>query len=179
MRTFWAQGYEGTSIQDLVSATGVNKPSLYATFGCKEEIFRQAVELYDRVEGRATSQSLSAARTAREAVETMLRSNARAYAVNEGPRGCMIVLSSLLGAPENESVRAFLAANREEGESTLRERLAQGIAEGDLAPSADVRQLAAFYTTVLEGLSIQARDGAGAKKLNMIIDAAMLAWPAG
>jgi hypothetical protein len=91
----------------------------------------------------------------------------------------MIVLSSLLGAPENESVRAFLAANREEGESTLRERLAQGIAEGDLAPSADVRQLAAFYTTVLEGLSIQARDGAGAKKLNMIIDAAMLAWPAG
>ncbi|PTN42493.1 TetR/AcrR family transcriptional regulator, partial [Achromobacter xylosoxidans] len=67
MRTFWAQGYEGTSIQDLVSATGVNKPSLYATFGCKEEIFRQAVELYDRVEGRATSQSLSAARTAREA----------------------------------------------------------------------------------------------------------------
>ncbi|MBD9418428.1 TetR/AcrR family transcriptional regulator [Achromobacter sp. ACM04] len=179
MRTFWAQGYEGTSIQDLVSATGVNKPSLYATFGCKEEIFRQAVELYDRVEGRATSQSLSAARTARDAVETMLRSNARAYAVNEGPRGCMIVLSSLLGAPENESVRAFLAANREEGESTLRERLAQGIAEGDLAPSADVRQLAAFYTTVLEGLSIQARDGAGAKKLNMIIDAAMLAWPAG
>ncbi|CAB3851023.1 TetR/AcrR family transcriptional regulator [Achromobacter sp. ACM03] len=179
MRTFWAQGYEGTSIQDLVSATGVNKPSLYATFGCKEEIFRQAVELYDRVEGRATAQSLSAARTAREAVETMLRSNARAYAVNEGPRGCMIVLSSLLGAPENESVRAFLAANREEGESTLRERLAQGIAEGDLAPSADVRQLAAFYTTVLEGLSIQARDGAGAKKLNMIIDAAMLAWPAG
>lgn len=179
MRTFWAQGYEGTSIQDLVSATGVNKPSLYATFGCKEEIFRQAVDLYDRVEGRATSQSLSAARTAREAVETMLRSNARAYAVNEDPRGCMIVLSSLLGAPENESVRAFLAANREEGESTLRERLAQGIAEGDLAPSADVRQLAAFYTTVLEGLSIQARDGAGAKKLNMIIDAAMLAWPAG
>lgn len=179
MRTFWAQGYEGTSIQDLVSATGVNKPSLYATFGCKEEIFRQAVELYDRVEGRATSQSLSAARTAREAVETMLRSNARAYAVNEGPRGCMIVLSSLLGAPENESVRAFLAANRGDGESMLRKRLSQGIAEGDLAPSADVRQLAAFYTTVLEGLSIQARDGAGAKKLNMIIDAAMLAWPAG
>jgi len=178
MRIFWTQGYEGTSIQDLVSATGVNKPSLYATFGCKEEIFRQAVELYDRVEGRATSQSLSAARTARDAVETMLRSNARAYAVAEGPRGCMIVLSSLLGAPENESVRAFLAANREDGESMLRQRLSQGMAEGDLSPSADVHQLAAFYTTVLEGLSIQARDGAGVKKLNMIIDAAMLAWPA-
>ncbi|MHC3907636.1 TetR/AcrR family transcriptional regulator [Achromobacter marplatensis] len=179
MRTFWTQGYEGTSVQDLVSAMGVNKPSLYSTFGCKEEIFREAVELYDRVEGRATSQSLSEARTAREAVETMLRSNASAYAVDEGPRGCMIVLSSLLGAPENESVRAFLADNRLAGETMLRDRLAQGIAQGDLLASADVDQLAAFYTTVLEGLSIQARDGASPRKLNMIIDAAMLAWPTG
>lgn len=179
MRTFWTQGYEGTSVQDLVGAMGVNKPSLYSTFGCKEEIFREAVELYDRVEGRATSQSLSEARTAREAVETMLRSNASAYAVDEGPRGCMIVLSSLLGAPENDSVRAFLADNRLKGETMLRDRLARGIAQGDLLASADVDQLAAFYTTVLEGLSIQARDGASARKLNMIIDAAMLAWPSG
>ncbi|KDD25556.1 TetR/AcrR family transcriptional regulator [Bordetella bronchiseptica] len=178
MRTFWTQGYEGTSIQDLVQAMGVNKPSLYATFGCKEEIFREAIELYDRVEGRATSQSLAQARTAREAVETMLRANARAYTVAEGPRGCMIVLSSLLGAPENARVRAFLADNRLAGESLLQDRLAQGIAQGDLAPTADIAQLAAFYTTVLEGLSIQARDGAGADKLNTIIDAAMLAWPA-
>ncbi|AXA74730.1 TetR family transcriptional regulator [Achromobacter insolitus] len=179
MRTFWTQGYEGTSIQDLVAAMGVNKPSLYSTFGCKEEIFREAVELYDRLEGRATSQSLAKAGTAREAVETMLRANARAYVVEEGPRGCMIVLSSLLGAPENESVRAFLAENRLNGETMLRDRLAQGIAAGDLDSSADVGQLAAFYTTVLEGLSIQARDGASVDKLNMIIDAAMLAWPAG
>ena len=179
MRTFWTQGYEGTSVQDLVGAMGVNKPSLYSTFGCKEEIFREAVELYDRVEGRATSQSLSEARTAREAVETMLRSNASAYAVDEGPRGCMIVLSSLLGAPENDSVRAFLADNRLKGEMMLRDRLARGIAQGDLLASTDVDQLAAFYTTVLEGLSIQARDGASARKLNMIIDAAMLAWPSG
>ncbi|KGD92355.1 TetR family transcriptional regulator [Achromobacter sp. RTa] len=177
MRTFWAQGYEGTSVQDLVEATGVNKPSLYSTFGCKEEIFREAVALYDRVEGRATSLSLSQASTSREAVETMLRSNARAYTVDEGPRGCMIVLSSLLGAPENERVRAFLAANRLDGETMLRDRLAQGVAEGDLPSSADVDQLAAFYTTVLEGLSVQARDGASAEKLNMVIDAAMLAWP--
>lgn len=179
MRTFWKQGYEGTSVQDLVTAMGVNKPSLYSTFGCKEEIFREAIELYDRLEGRATTQSLAEAKTARDAVETMLLANARAYTVTEGPRGCMIVLSSLLGAPENEGVRAFLAKNRLDGEMALRARLTRGVAEGDLAPSADLDQLAAFYTTVLEGLSIQARDGASAEKLNMIIEAAMLAWPTG
>lgn len=177
MRTFWAQGYEGTSIQDLIGAMGVNKPSLYSIFGCKEDLFREAVELYDRLEGRATSQSLSEAATAREAVESMLRSNAHAYTADKGPRGCMIVLSSLLGAPENENVRAFLADNRMHGELTLQERLVRGIAEGDLPSTADIDQLTAFYTTVLEGLSIQARDGASDEKLNMIIDAAMLVWP--
>lgn len=54
---------------------------------------------------------------------------------------------------------------------------ARGIAEGDLPPAADVDQLAAFYTSVLEGLSIQASDGASKEKLNRIIDTAMLAWP--
>ncbi|WP_019170177.1 TetR/AcrR family transcriptional regulator [Pseudaminobacter salicylatoxidans] len=179
MRTFWKQGYEGTSVQDLVTAMGVNKPSLYSTFGCKEEIFREAIELYDRLEGRATTQSLAEAKTARDAVETMLLANARAYTVTEGPRGCMIVLSSLLGAPENEGVRAFLAKNRLDGEMALRARLARGVIDGDLACSADLDRLAAFYTTILEGLSIQARDGASAEKLNMIIEAAMLAWPTG
>lgn len=179
MRIFWSQGYEGTSIQDLVTAMGVNKPSLYSTFGCKEEIFQEAVELYDRLEGQATSQSLMNARTAREAVENMLRANARAYTVSEGPRGCMVVLSSLLGTPENEAVRSFLAKNRLDGEEVLKARLIRGVTDGDLAHSANLDQLASFYTTLLEGLSIQARDGASIEKLNMIIDAAMLAWPAG
>ncbi len=178
MRVFWAQGYEGTSIQDLVTAMGVNKPSLYATFGCKEELFQEAVQLYDRLEGRATTESLANAKTARDAVKAMLDANAHAYTATEGPRGCMIVLSALLGTPDNQPVRAFLAQNRLEGELTLQSRLARGVKDGDLPPSANVAQLAAFYTTVLEGLSIQARDGASPEKLKSIIDAAMLAWPA-
>ncbi|WP_434348142.1 TetR/AcrR family transcriptional regulator [Myxococcus virescens] len=177
MRVFWARGYEGTSIQDLVDAMGVNKPSLYSIFGCKEELFREAVGLYDRLEGIHTTRSLEDAPSARAAVEEMLRANARAYTASDKPRGCMIVLSSLLGSPENERVRTFLAENRLRGERALKQRLERGILDGDLPASAEVGKLAAFYTTVLEGLSIQSRDGASAKKLAAIIDAAMLAWP--
>src|SRR3546814_12279924 len=65
--------------------------------------------------------------------------------------GCMIVLSSLLGAPENETVRAFLADNRLAGERALKERLERGVTDGDLSSTANITQLAAFYTTVLEG----------------------------
>lgn len=179
MRIFWARGYEATSIQDLVEAMGVNKPSLYATFGCKEDLFREAVELYDRTEGNFATHCLEAATSARAAVEGLLRAHARAYAAGDRPGGGMTVLAALLGAPENEPVRAFLAGFRRAGEQTLAARLERGIADGELPAATNATMLAAFYTTVLEGLSIQARDGASADRLAAIVDMAMLAWPGG
>lgn len=177
MHVFWARGYEGASIQDLTAAMGINKPSLYSTFGCKEELFREAVSLYDKLEGAIVSGSLDAATSARSAIEDMLRANAKSYTSPEKPRGCMIVLASLLGAPDNQDVRTFLTENRLSGEQALRQRLERGLSDGDLVSDANIDQLAAFYTTVLEGLSIQARDGASSNKLSIIIDAAMMAWP--
>src|SRR3546814_2583306 len=139
MRVFWLRGYEGTSMQDLTEAMGVNKPRLYSTFCCKEELFREAVTLYDRTEGTQVTASLDDAPSARKAVEGMLRANGQAYTVPGNPRGCMIVLSSLLGAPENETVRAFLADNRLAGERALKARLERGVTDGDLSRAEERR----------------------------------------
>ena len=176
MTVFWARGYEGTTVSDLTAAMGINKPSLYGTFGCKEALFREAIALYDEVEGEAIQHALDDEPTARAAIEAVLRTNATSYACPEKPHGCMIVLSALLGAPENEQVRRFLTATRRAGEEALRERVARGIAEGDVPAGADARTLAAFYTTVLQGLSVQARDGASPAALSAIVDCAMAAW---
>lgn len=176
MEVFWARGYEGTSVGDLIAAMGINKPSLYAAFGSKEALFREAVALYDQVEGTPIQRALDEAPTARASVEAVLRHNAEAYARADQPRGCMIVLSSLLGTPENEAVRRFLKDQRTLGEEALRRRIERGVAEGDVPAGADARRLATFYTTVTQGLSVQARDGATADALGTIVDAAMSAW---
>jgi AcrR family transcriptional regulator len=176
MEVFWRRGYEGAAVSDLTRAMGINAPSLYAAFGCKEALFRESVALYNATDGAMTDRALEAAPTARQAVEDMLRVNAAAYVNPRRPPGCMVTLAATIGTPESADVRAFLAQCRQEAEDALQRRLARGVAEGDLPASADIAALAAFYYTVLQGLSIQARDGASRKALSAIVDCAMAAW---
>lgn len=176
MELFWRCGYEGTSVGDLAAAMGIGKPSLYAAFGCKEALFRESVTLYDAVEGEATERAFNDEQTAREAVAAMLRNNADAYTHPGKPNGCMIVLAAMTGTPENAEVRDYLAQLRRDGENALRQRLDRGIVEGDVPKGTDTATLASYYTSVLQGLSIQARDGSSRATLEAIINTAMTTW---
>ncbi|PSL08557.1 TetR family transcriptional regulator [Haloactinopolyspora alba] len=176
MWTFWQHGYEGTSVSDLTAAMEISSPSLYAAFGSKEELFRESVALYGEMEGAETRRAMRDEPTARDAVEAMLRGNADVYADPEKPAGCLVVLAAVNGSDQNAEVRDFLAACRREDWTVVRDRIARGIADGDVPPGADTAAMATYYTTVLYGLSIQARDGADRRTLDTVIDAAMTAW---
>ncbi|MEW1737220.1 TetR/AcrR family transcriptional regulator [Nocardia beijingensis] len=178
MEVFWEHGYEGASMSDLTAAMGINSPSLYAAFGGKEALFRAAVELYGHTDGGYTARALREQPTARAAVEAMLRDNAAAYTEADKPHGCMVVLAGSTYTTRNTGVRDFLIDKRRATTEDIRRRLKRGVAEGDLPPGTDTAALAGFYTTVLYGLSIQARDGASAAELTASIDCAMAAWPA-
>jgi AcrR family transcriptional regulator len=176
MEVFWERGYEGTSLTDLTDAMGIERPSLYSAFGSKEKLFREAIDLYNRTESPAAQRMLETAPTARQAISAMLHNYAENYTQPDKPPGCMIVLAALLGTPQNRKVRDHLASHRRQSHEALRRRIEDGIRAGDVPRGADATAIAGFYSTILEGLSIKARDGASRKTLNTIIDSAMASW---
>jgi AcrR family transcriptional regulator len=176
MRVFWAKGYEGASISDLTSAMGIASPSLYAAFGSKEALFREALALYGEREGASLWTAVAAAPTARGAVEAYLLESARNFTRPGRPRGCLVVLSALHANENSETVRRELIRRRGEAAGNLLERLRQGVDSGEIGPDTDIDALAAYYAAVQQGMSIQARDGASRASLEAIAKAALAAF---
>jgi len=178
MRLFWERGYEAASLSSLTAAMDINGPSLYATFGSKEALFRAAVERYVAAESKETQAVLAAAATAKEAIEALLRRAARRNVRKGDPKGCLVMISAIHGAPENRHISEYLVSLRHSAERAIQERIARGVAEGDVNPGADIDDLASFYVAVLKGLSLSARDGASKHELDSVVTRAMSAWDA-
>ena len=176
MQVFWLRGYEATSISDLTKAMGINAPSLYAAFGCKEALFEEALSHYETSEGAAPQRLLQEAATAKQGFAALLRFYASYYVNTDHPPGCMAVLSAIVGAPENKSVRALMTRSRRHAMSVFADRIRRGQAEGDVPKGADAMAMAMFYTTLVQGMSIQARDGATKKQLLAAVEAALAVW---
>jgi AcrR family transcriptional regulator len=169
---FWARGYEGTSMADLVQATGLASARLYAAFGSKEAMFRAAVERYERLEGGFADRALAEEPTAREAVERMLREAVALYSGPE-PRGCMVVSAATNCSAENDAVRAWLEQHRKRRTASITARLRSAVAAGELSRDIDVQAVGDVFAAILNGLSVQARDGVPRRRLLALIDQAM------
>lgn len=176
MEVFWSKGYESASLSELTAAMGINSPSLYGAFGSKEALFREAVALYRDTDGAASRCALQLAPNARAAIESMLLVAAERFTASGSPPGCLIVLSAPAGADNQAAVGSFLCENRRDMQNRIHARLVDGSAHGELPAGTDLKSLAAFYATVLHGMSIQARDGANRKTLQAIARQAMSAW---
>lgn len=177
MRVFWARGYEGATLTELQQAMGgIAAPSFYAAFGSKEALFGEAVELYSQTLGAPMIRGLEERSTAREAIEALLENAVEAFTKPGLPRGCMLVQAAVNGIPASKSVHEYVRGLRERRRKAIRRRLQRGVTEGELPSKLDLGALASFYTTVMDGLAVQARDGASRKTLQVAARCAMAAW---
>ncbi|MBJ7264925.1 MAG: TetR/AcrR family transcriptional regulator [Burkholderiaceae bacterium] len=178
MCLFWQQGYETTSVGDLTSAMGITAPSLYAAFGDKEGLYREALERYKTRRGDYTECLMSNPTDTREVIRTLLVNAANTMCCPDTPSGCMIVLSGVNCSPQSADIQQMLANCRADFEADLTARIQHGIEHGDVPAQASAPGLAKFYSTVLSGMSMQARHAATHEMLIAICEAAMQAWPA-
>ncbi|WP_407523648.1 TetR/AcrR family transcriptional regulator [Methylobacterium oryzisoli] len=176
MRLFWRHGYEATSLAALTRAMGVTPPSIYAAFGDKKGLFLEAVARY-LARPLTPAEIIARAPTAREAARGLIEGAAVAFTGADTPPGCLLASSAIACSAEAADVRDELAAIRRGVEESLRARIEQGVRDGELAADADAETLAAYVTTVIQGMSTLARDGATREKLTRVAEFAMLAWP--
>ncbi len=177
LKLFWLRGYEATSMSDLRTALGITQASLYAAYESKEAMFREVVDLYLETKGNIAGRTLPHLDNAREAIEAMLREAVRLFTEDYAPGGCLVVLGATNCTAENRDVQEYLAGLRRGTLATITDRLLQAQKMGELGRDVSVSGLAGYYTMVLHGLSIPARDGATREELTQIVNLAMEVWP--
>ena len=173
---FWRQGYEGTSLDDLTTAMGISRPSLYAAFGNKESTFRKAVGRYAEIEMAYVNEAL-AEPTARAVAEHYLRANVAAVTAPDRPPGCLSIQGGLASNDGDRRIVEFLAESRAGGERRFAERFRRAVADGDLSADEDPDELAAYVVTVSAGIAVQASGGAGRPELVAVAERALRAFP--
>ena len=178
MLAFWRNGYAATSISELTETMGIAAPSLYAAFGDKESLFREAIARYEEGHGAMPAQILAAEPTARSAIERLLLVAAERLTAPGRPTGCMVALAAANCPAEATKVSAELATKRAGVVRLIRDRIEEGQRSGDASPELDAQTLSDFFVSVYFGMSLRARDGATREDLTRIAAMAMRVWPA-
>jgi AcrR family transcriptional regulator len=176
VQVFWRQGYEGAALSDLTEAMGINRPSMYAAFGNKEELFRKAFQRYNDSTASYMSRALDEP-TARAVAEAVLRGAIEAVTTKDRPKGCMAVQAALATSADGEPVRRQLADWRGAGEAALRRRFQTAKTAGDLPADADPADLARYLCVLTYGIAVEATGGVTKAKLKRTADLALRSWP--
>lgn len=175
MQAFWAHGYAGTSIQNLVDATGVNRASLYSAFGDKERLFLAALDHYVAEVSAARVARLRRAASARAGLEQYFE-ELIAFGVGNGRGlGCLATNSAVELAPHDPNVAARLKTSFLRVESALEETIRKGQAAGQFPRDRDAKAIARLLLTVIQGLRVLMRARAEEGELRAVVKTALAA----
>lgn len=167
MILFWSNGYDGTTLQQLTSALGINRPSLYAAFGSKEGLFRLTLDRYRNGPASYVNRAIEKP-TARQVMQSLLNGVVELVTDPERPGGCLFVGGSHPIVSGETDIGREIAERRIAGEADILNRFEIAKDNGELADHADPRLLAKFATTMLWGISVQAANGSTRRELKKL-----------
>lgn len=180
MEIFWQNGYSGTSLSDLTAGMNINKPSLYATFGNKEELFLAAIRQYLTEHASANSEALNAEGVPlRERIRSSLLAVADLVSNSDLPKGCLMIMSLSEAAGDSlpEQAVAEIQATFNSTRDSIIEFFKNEQLTGNLAKEVSAKVLAGFYMTQQMGLASLGRQGIPKKELKPIIEQGLHAFP--
>jgi TetR/AcrR family transcriptional repressor of nem operon len=166
--TFWEKGFDGTSIADLVEATGVARASLYGAFGDKQQLYERVLDHY-RARVDDVVANLDESLSSREALRKLLRGWVESTCPKQGQRGCFLLLAGTQGG-DAPFAREALAEGLVRMEKHLTELVRRGQERGELDPSRDAASIARLLIVVVQGIAATARAGWSVARLRAVVD---------
>jgi AcrR family transcriptional regulator len=178
MEVFWARGFQGATISALTSSMGIGAPSLYAAFGSKADLFREAADLYQTEDGSGPLRAMKEASTAREGIEALLRANADLFTRGRRAKGCLLVRAVATCPPEELEVHRYLDRSARDRIGQVERRLRDAADAGEVLPSSEASSLARHLDAVVQGLAVHAFEGTSRLALHRTVDIALQSWDA-
>jgi TetR/AcrR family transcriptional regulator, transcriptional repressor for nem operon len=169
MEVFWERGYEAASVQDLVEHMGINRQSLYDTFGDKHALYLQTLDRYREVEGRKMFDLLERPGSVKKALRQLFQNVVEGAFCDEGRRGCFMgnAMSELAG--RCKATAAKTCSNLASAEEALHSALLRGKKEGEIKGERDLRAVARFLYSSLQGLQLMAKATRDRKTLEDVV----------
>ncbi|MEU2287053.1 TetR/AcrR family transcriptional regulator [Streptomyces sp. NPDC013178] len=180
VRLFWRQGVATTGIQDIVNATGLNRSSLYATYGGKQELYRAALERYVQDRSRPTLSRLEEDDRGVPAIADFFTALIETRCTGEYAQwGCMV--SNAHAGTENDDpqVRALLDRQHQRLRDALHSALRSAKRQQQLAEGIDPESAADILALLAHGVNLRSRAGADAQQLQATVAAAVTAVTGG
>lgn len=170
MQAFWVRGYEATSMQDLVNATGVNRASLYATYGDKRELFLAALRRYDSEVRSRTLEELARTRTPSAAIAAVFDKFINQTSQPAGNWGCFLVNSALELAAHDSAIAELVNAAQDEIEAFFLAMIRKGQQLGEFRADLDAAYAAHHGLAALLGMLVMIRSRPREDYLNAVRD---------
>jgi len=170
--TFWRQGYEATSMQDLVEAMGISRASLYNAFGSKHALFLDVLRRYEKQRLHAMVATLQAAGSVRSAIRTIFEQTADEAASPDG-RGCLLTNTATELCARDDACSERVQANFRRVESAFEAALCRAQDTGEIAATHNTEALARYFTNALQGLRVMATTTPDRAALQDIVNVTM------